>query len=212
MFNYFGLTASLPPLGPQFIINAIILVCVFLVLLAILIDFTEFHLKPNFKKQKKSIVETGTMFMFFLLFYYFIRFNVGWLEITNDSLRIITVGLGLTILILGCIINIIGRLSLKDNWSNQIKIYQDHSLVISGVYGYFRHPLYASLIMMFFGASLVYSNWLSGIATLVIFIPFMYYRAKQEEYLLANEFSNYSNYQKKVGMFFPKSIKKYDKI
>jgi protein-S-isoprenylcysteine O-methyltransferase Ste14 len=32
----------------------------------------------------------------------------------------------------------------------------------------------------------------------------MYYRAKQEETLLVGEFKDYTDYQKKVGMFFPK--------
>ena len=112
--------------------------------------------------------------------------------------------IGLLILIIGCIINIIGRINLGKNWSNQIKIYDDHSLVSNGVYKIVRHPLYASIIWMFFGASLIYSNYLAFLANLIIFIPFMYYRAKQEETLLKNEFIDYKDYQIKVGMFFPK--------
>ncbi|MGK0469242.1 MAG: protein-S-isoprenylcysteine O-methyltransferase Ste14, partial [Clostridium sp.] len=37
-----------------------------------------------------------------------------------------------------------------------------------------------------------------------IFIPFMYYRAKQEETLLIQTFSEYNDYIKRTGMFFPK--------
>jgi len=36
------------------------------------------------------------------------------------------------------------------------------------------------------------------------FIPMMYYRAKQEEKLLIQEFPEYPAYMKKTGMFFPR--------
>jgi protein-S-isoprenylcysteine O-methyltransferase Ste14 len=57
---------------------------------------------------------------------------------------------------------------------------------------------------MYFGASLVYSNWLAFVANTLIFLPAMFYRAKLEEKMLAQEFPEYKNYQKKVGMFFPR--------
>jgi protein-S-isoprenylcysteine O-methyltransferase Ste14 len=42
----------------------------------------------------------------------------------------------------------------------------------------------------------------------IVFIPFMYYRAKQEEKELTKTFKEYKDYQKRVGMFLPKLIKK----
>ena len=101
-------------------------------------------------------------------------------------------------------VNICGRMSLGKNWANQIKIYPDHVFVASGAYRLVRHPLYASIIWIFFGASLVYENYVAFFLTLLVFVPFMYYRAKQEEDLLTKEFQDYKNYQKEVGMFFPK--------
>ena len=104
--------------------------------------------------------------------------------------------------------NILGRLSLGRNWANHIKIYSDHVLVSGGVYNIVRHPLYASLIWMFLGASLVYFNYLAFLAIAFVFSPFMYYRAKQEEELLLKEFEEYNAYQQKVGMFFPKILRR----
>jgi protein-S-isoprenylcysteine O-methyltransferase Ste14 len=108
------------------------------------------------------------------------------------------------IIIVGCIINILGRFRLGGNWANQVKIYKDQTLVTKAVYGIVRHPLYASLIWMFYGASLVYLNYAAFLANSLLFIPFMYYRAKQEETLLAKEFKGYNKYRENVGMFFPK--------
>ena len=184
--------------------DIVVAICVFIIILAILIDFTEFHQRDETKKEKKSIVETGTMFLFFLLFYSLIRFNIGQIYINFSLLLIILNILGLLILIIGCGVNINGRLNLGKNWSNQIKIYNDHTFISRGVYSFIRHPLYASMIWIFLATSLVYMNYLALISTMAIFIPFMYYRAKQEEFLLAREFKNYRQYQKDVGMFFPK--------
>jgi len=184
--------------------NIIVSVCVFIIFLAIIIDFTEFHQRDGIKKEKRSIVETGTMLLFFLSFYLLIRFNIGQIHI-NFSLPLILLNIfGLLVLIIGCVVNINGRLNLGKNWSNQIKIYDDHAFVSKGVYSFIRHPLYASMIWIFLAASLVYMNYLALLSTIAIFIPFMYYRAKQEEFLLGREFKNYRQYQKDVGMFFPK--------
>jgi protein-S-isoprenylcysteine O-methyltransferase Ste14 len=196
----------------NFVSNIIVICCVFFILVAVLIDFTEFQKRDQVKKEKKSVVETGTMFFFFLFFYYLIRFSIGQIYLSYGFLRIVVMIVGNLILILGCLVNIKGRISLGRNWSNQIKIYKDHFLVTYGVYRFIRHPLYASIIWMFLGASLIYTNYLSFLANIFIFIPFMYYRAKQEETLLIKEFKNYKNYQLKVGMFFPKIFKKYEKI
>lgn len=184
--------------------NIIVIFCTFAVFVAVLIDFVEFQKRSIVKKEKKSIVETGTMFLFFFLFYALIRFKIGQFDFHFIPPRILLLVIGALILLVGCFVNIKGRLNLGKNWSNQIKIYKDHSFVSSGVYSLVRHPLYASIIWMFFGASLIYVNYLAFLSNLVVFIPFMYYRAKQEENLLMKEFEDYKNYQIKVGMFFPK--------
>jgi len=184
--------------------NIVIAVCFSAIVLAVLIDFNEFHQRSGTKKQKKSIVETGTMFLFFSLFYLLVRFNVGEIEIRYNTAIMIVNILFLSLLVVGSYVNIAGRLKLGKNWSNQIKIYSDHTFVSKGVYSFVRHPLYASIIWMFLSASIIFLNYAAFVATLLVFIPFMYYRAKQEETLLASEFKNYKNYQMGVGMFFPK--------
>jgi len=192
------------PLGIFEIISlSIIILCVLVIITSILINFVEAK-RDKPKKEKKSIVETGTMFLFFLLFYSLIRFGIGKINIENLTIRIPLVILGLFIIILGTFVNIKGRFNLGDNWANQVKIYKDQTLITSGVYSIVRHPLYASLIWMFYAASIIYLNWAAFLANTLIFIPFMYYRTKQEEVLLKQQFKNYSDYSKRVGMFFPK--------
>ena len=195
------------PLKMMYLIDNIIVgICFIAVVIAVLIDFVEYHGRNQKKKEKKSIVETGTMFLFFFLFYSFMKFDIGRIKFDFNYLILMVNVIGLAIIIVGSIVNVKGRFKLGKNWSNQIKIYKDHKFISTGVYSIVRHPLYASIIWMFLAASIVYSNYLSLLSTILIFIPFMYYRARQEEFLLAKEFENYKSYQRGVGMFFPKKL------
>jgi protein-S-isoprenylcysteine O-methyltransferase Ste14 len=171
---------------------------------AIIVDFLEFNKQEKIKKKRKSIVATGTMFLFFFIFYLTIRFRIGEIKIENLSIKICVVSIGLAVLLLGTFVNIKGRINLGKNWANHIKIYQNHKFISNGVYKIVRHPLYASLIWIFYGACLIYTNYIAFLLNTFIFIPFMFYRAKQEESLLEKEFFEYKNYKLKTGMFFPK--------
>jgi len=171
---------------------------------AVIIDFIEFHSNSNTRKQKRSFVETGTMTLFFIFFYLAIRFSIGKL-IFQESLTLgIISAICWLIILVGVYFNVYGRVLLGNNWANQIKIYKNHTLVSKGVYKIVRHPLYASLIWIFFACAILYQNWLAFLLNLFIFLPMMYHRAKQEEQLLSEQFKNYKTYQKEVGMFFPK--------
>jgi len=185
-------------------VNMTVGLCVAALFTSILINFIESKQNRKVTKEKKSIVETGTMTLFFFFFYILIRLRLGVIKMDYLPLRTLFMFFGLFLVIFGCIINIKGRFNLGKNWANHIKIYESQTLVQEGVYKIVRHPLYASIIWMFYGASLIYLNISALLANTLIFIPFMFYRAKQEEILLTNRFEEYKNYQMKVGMFFPK--------
>lgn len=181
-----------------------VMLSVFAVLVAILIDFAEFQKRGEVKKEKKSVVETGTMLLFFFGFYALLRTGTGRIAMEFSPLKVFLMVVGALLVIAGSAVNVKGRLDLGKNWGNQIRIYGDHTFVNGGMYRLVRHPLYASLVWMFLGAGLIYQNWLALAAAVFIFIPFMRYRARQEEELLTKEFGAYADYRKKVGMFFPK--------
>lgn len=204
MTDYLALLAGSPEKIFYLAVEAAVLLSVFSVLVAILIDFAEFHKRDRVKKEKKSVVETGTMFLFFFGFYALVRSGTGRLLLPFSPLKAALMAGGALAVAAGSAVNIKGRLDLGSNWANQIKIYGDHTFVSGGVYRLVRHPLYASLVWMFLGASLIYLNYLAFLAAVLIFIPFMRYRALQEEELLLKEFGAYKAYREKVGMFFPK--------
>ena len=168
---------------------------------AIIIDFAFFQDKRNVSKEKKSIVETGTMTLFFILFMIVLRFTKNITPDVDIQVKRIVALIGAILVLIGAIVNIIGRFNLGENWANHIKIYENHNLVNRGVYKIVRHPLYSSIMLMFIGASLAYINIYCFLLEIIIFIPFMYYRAKQEEELLIDRFPEYKEYRKTQGCF-----------
>lgn len=68
----------------------------------------------------------------------------------------------------------------------------------------FRHPAYASFIIMGLGIALGYSSLLGLIAIPVFLIPGLIYRITVEEKLLSMEFGDrYIQYEKSTWRLFP---------
>lgn len=182
----------------------IVPVCASVVLTAVAMNFALAADAGAVRVRKRSPVATASMMGFFFAVYALIHQHVG--EFTAPSVAA-SVGLavaGAALVVAGSAVNVLGRIRLGGNWANQVTVYEDQTLVSTGVFGLVRHPLYASLIWMFTGASLVYHNAAALAATLLIFVPAMWYRACQEEQFLAQQFPEYADYQHRVGMLFPR--------
>lgn len=189
------------------ICNIVSVICLWLLLSAIALNFFLAKKQPV-QKEKKSIVETGSMFLFFVVMVLLVYKKIGILSL-NESAHTILMIIGTLFIVIGTVINIVGRFTLKMNWGNQIRIYEDHTLVQTGMYRYIRHPLYISTIAMLYGFSLLYANYVVFLCNTLIFIPFMIYRAKQEDSMLSQAFGEtYSKYKLGTGLFLPKLTRK----
>jgi protein-S-isoprenylcysteine O-methyltransferase Ste14 len=111
---------------------------------------------------------------------------------------------GLALVVGGCLLNLAGRVALGENWADHVTLYADQRLVTRGAYRIVRHPLYASLVWMFYGAALIYSDVAALAANTLVFVPMMAVRARREERLLEAEFPDYAAYRARVGMLFPR--------
>src|SRR5512133_2729000 len=96
LFGSFVMSAVMsdPVLFVFFICSLISMISVFIVCLAVLIDFSEYQKRSDQKREKKSIVETGTMFLFFLLYYVIIRTGAGHVVIESTAMRLILAVIG----------------------------------------------------------------------------------------------------------------------
>lgn len=173
---------------------------------AILINFLLYRPEEKQKTFQASAVDTLSMSLFAAATAGLVALKLGYFEAV--SWKPLLQGAGLLLFYGGIAINLWGRRWLGNNWSDQIRIRETHQLVQSGIYRHVRHPLYASTIAMLLGAGLVYTNLLVLGATAVVFIPMMFFRARQEELQLARMFPEYDKYRRQAGMFMPRLIKR----
>jgi len=190
-----------------FIAVKIVVLCTAAVLAAVGWNFLRARLSGQVAERQRSPVATGTMLLFTFGVYWLISRRIGALPRPEPAVDVPLVCLGLALMVTGCAVNLLGRLRLGRNWANQVTVYEDQTLVTGGVFGVVRHPLYASLMWMFYGAGLIYLNYAAVLGTTFIFVPAMYYRARQEEKLLEVQFPKYDEYRRRVGMFLPKLMK-----
>lgn len=103
----------------------------------------------------------------------------------------------------GLLVMLWARLYLGKNWSGNIVIKEKHELVTGGPYALIRHPIYSGLILMVLGVVL-YFNTLVLSVFFVIFFWGAYYKAKKEEKILMEYFSNdYLEYKKHTKYLVP---------
>ena len=76
-------------------------------------------------------------------------------------------------------------------------------LIQHGIYGWIRHPLYTSLMLIALGWAFVWQSWPALVATGVL-ILFFDAKAKREERFLQDKFPGYADYQKRVRRFIPR--------
>jgi len=82
--------------------------------------------------------------------------------------------------------------------------HNNHRLVTTGVYGWFRHPSYAGFFYWALGTQLVLQNWFSLIAFTLLLWRFFYFRTRVEERTLIRFFGDdYIRYRNRVGVKIP---------
>lgn len=192
-----------PPLAIA--VNVVVWACFVLVAAAVIADFRAYYRQDrDVVKSARSWVETGSMTGFLVVYYLAVRLGLLGVSVPSPWAAPLT-GVGLALMVLGGVFNVVGRIHLSSNWANQIHIYEGHWLVTTGPFAVVRHPLYASLIWMFLGGALVYSNLAALLLTLGVFVPMMYVRAKKEDALLGEAFgAEYEAYRRRTGMLFPR--------
>jgi protein-S-isoprenylcysteine O-methyltransferase Ste14 len=75
-------------------------------------------------------------------------------------------------------------------------------LVDRGPYAVIRHPIYAGLIVAFIGATLLWSAWLSLIATVALFVVLDLKRRREEAWLL-ERYPDYAAYRARTKALVP---------
>jgi protein-S-isoprenylcysteine O-methyltransferase Ste14 len=78
-----------------------------------------------------------------------------------------------------------------------VRVESGQHVTSSGPYGIVRHPMYAGMLLMFFGTPLALGSYWALPVTAAI-VPFLVWRLLDEEKLLARDLPGYADYQKRV--------------
>jgi len=105
--------------------------------------------------------------------------------------------------IAGLLLAFWARATLGGNWSGNITLKEDHTLVQTGPYRTIRHPIYTAILLMFLGSALAY-----GTLGAIVGVPLCAYgfvlKAHQEEALMQKTFPDaYPAYRDRTKMLLP---------
>jgi protein-S-isoprenylcysteine O-methyltransferase Ste14 len=126
----------------------------------------------------------------------------SWLQqrfIPDDSFGAI---LGAVIVILSLGFTVWARLDLGRNWSAEVTLKEDHSLIRSGPYKLVRHPIYTGVFFAFCGTALVAGELRGAVAAALCLAAFIY-KSKLEEKKLMEIFPEYVEYRKETKALIP---------
>lgn len=93
---------------------------------------------------------------------------------------------------------------LARNWSANIRIQKEHTLVTSGPYKVMRHPIYTSMIFWTVGLALFTANAFFMAFAVVVILWTPPRIAKEEKLLIEHFGAEYLDYMKTAGRYFPK--------
>ncbi|MCP4130051.1 MAG: isoprenylcysteine carboxylmethyltransferase family protein [bacterium] len=190
-------------LNPFFhIAMAILMLCSIAILVSIAIMFTEKDGEGVLKK-RVCPVSTFTMILVFCGIVPLLQLSTGIVE-TSRLANLFFFLFGALLMIGSTAANIYARYYLRNFWSDQIEIRENHRIVREGPYGIVRHPMYSSLIFFGIGIAFCFLNYIFLAIMLVLFIPMMLYRARSEEKemeSLNNE--DYFQYREETGLLVP---------
>jgi protein-S-isoprenylcysteine O-methyltransferase Ste14 len=81
--------------------------------------------------------------------------------------------------------------------SRTIEVQENQQVVSTGLYGIVRHPMYAATLLLFLSMPLVLgSPW--SFAIMLLYIPIIALRIRNEEQVLENGLEGYAEYRKRV--------------
>jgi protein-S-isoprenylcysteine O-methyltransferase Ste14 len=139
---------------------------------------------------------------FFLIFSHRIHSNALSLHVFPPSYALAIVAGVLTWI--GIAIAIWARWHLGENWSGRITLKENHELIRTGPYAFFRHPIYSGIDLAALGGMLAINRWRAVAGFLLIVVTF-WIKAKKEERMLSEQFGeDFAEHQRKTGFLLPK--------
>ena len=146
--------------------------------------------KETQKEQKDVINYSGIMFMAAFILAG-LNYRFGWTVLTKGAV------------IAACIVFLLAYLMfaevLRENsfLSRTIEAKEEQTVVDTGLYGIIRHPMYTATIFLFLSMPLILDS-LPSFIVMLLYIPIIVKRIRNEEEVLEKELKGYKEYKEKV--------------
>lgn len=146
--------------------------------------------KEEQSEQKTVIVLSGVMFLAAFILAG-LNFRFSWIVLPNWIVYVAT-----AVFLFGYILY---AQVLKENeyLSRTVEVQENQKVVDTGLYGIVRHPMYMSTFLLFLSMPLVLGSVISFVVMLV-YIPIISKRIRNEELVLEEGLEGYSDYKKRV--------------
>jgi protein-S-isoprenylcysteine O-methyltransferase len=95
------------------------------------------------------------------------------------------------------------RVLLRGNWSSNVTLKQDHTLVSSGPYRIVRHPIYAGLLLALFGTAIVLGELRCFLGIVLAAIAWKYKSVNEEAFMIQKFGHQYVRYRMEVKGLVP---------
>ena len=148
-----------------------------------------------------TLLGVGLKFALISVLYTFIIINLHFMwtpHLTIPIPRLLTLVLGGLLLIIGTPIYLTAGLSIH-------KYFHDGELATTGIYAYFRHPIYGSWIVFIVPGIVLLLDSLIGLSIpIFMYVVFKVLIVKEDQYLEERFGEEFIEYRKKVGEIIPK--------
>jgi protein-S-isoprenylcysteine O-methyltransferase Ste14 len=111
---------------------------------------------------------------------------------------------GIALMLMGVMLRQYAVRTLGEYFTLRIAIHPGQTVVAQGPYRFVRHPSYSGALLTIFGLGLVFTNWLSLLAVLVLASIGYTYRVSVEEKALLQALGDpYREYMQRTKRFIP---------
>lgn len=114
--------------------------------------------------------------------------------------------IGFAVIVAGLAFAVWARIHLGRNWSGVISVKVDHELIRSGPYAWVRHPIYAGMVLAWFGTALVNGEW-RGLPAVALVLAAFLIKSRIEDAWMSQRFgAEYEEYRRRTGALWPRSF------
>ncbi len=112
---------------------------------------------------------------------------------------------GVALTWIGIALALWARWHLGQYWSTRVTLKEDHELIRTGPYAYFRHPIYSGIDLAAVGGALAIDRWRCVVGVGLIVLGY-WLKARKEETMLAGQFGEaFKEHCRQTGFLIPKS-------